>query len=342
MSAPRTSQISLAEIRSAAAEVLTRHYGSAPPFRVLRRRFSRYSSSYPIQNIRMLSEENHDLHLVLKDLSPGAQFNLSRPRSLYDPQREILVYSDVLTPALHTPAFFGAIVRPTLDRYWLFLERVPGVHLWQIGDFDFWKDAARWLARLHSRSDASDRARRLPPDRLIQYQRDYFTRTLAQAETTISRCTRPLAPSLLRRFGRLVDGYDHALARLEALPLAFIHGDFFASNVLVRTAEPARPIAPIDWELAGIGPGLLDLAALTSGNWQPHDRTAMIAAYREALETTSGWPPSEHELREAVDCSQLQLALQFLGWDTKWRPPSAHCQDWFHVALESADRIGLP
>ena len=53
--------------------------------------------------------------------------------------------------------------------------------------------------------------------------------------------------------------------RLLALPVGFIHGELYPSNVLV--GERTGRICAVDWEMAGIGPLLLDLAALTSGAW---------------------------------------------------------------------------
>ena len=36
-------------------------------------------------------------------------------------------------------------------RYWLLLEKVAGVELWQVGDFAVWEDVARWLGAFHAR-----------------------------------------------------------------------------------------------------------------------------------------------------------------------------------------------
>ena len=49
------------------------------------------------------------------------------------------------------------------------------------------------------------------------------------------------------------------------------------SNVLVEV--PTGRVCPVDWEMAGIGPLLLDLAALTSASWSPRERREIAAAY---------------------------------------------------------------
>jgi thiamine kinase-like enzyme len=34
-------------------------------------------------------------------------------------------------------------------------------------------------------------------------------------------------------------------------------------------------VCPVDWEMAAVGPGLIDLAALTAGWWTAHDSRAV-------------------------------------------------------------------
>src|SRR5205814_9571073 len=76
----------------------------------------------------------------------------AKPGFLYDPLREIEVYRTLLAPAdLGTPRFYGSVVEPDRDRYWLVIENVDGEVLWQVGELDVWQDAARWLAVLHDR-----------------------------------------------------------------------------------------------------------------------------------------------------------------------------------------------
>jgi thiamine kinase-like enzyme len=53
-----------------------------------------------------------------------------------------------------------------------------------------------------------------------------------------------------------------------------LDGEYYASNIVVA----GQRVCPVDWELAGAGPGLLDLAALTTG-WSYADRAAIAAAY---------------------------------------------------------------
>jgi len=122
---------------------------------------------------------------------------------------------------------------------------------------------------------------------------------------------------------RIVAAYERVLEILSAMPATFVHGEFYASNVLVA----GERIAAVDWEMAGIGPGILDLAALVTG-WGEEERTAIIAGY--------GNVPSQ-----ALDAAQLHLALQWLGWSPDWTPPPEHARDWLAEALSAGQRLGL-
>ena len=93
--------------------------------------------------------------------------------------------------------------------------------------------------------------------------------------------------------------------------------------------------------MAGVGPGILDLAALTAGKWSDEAKAAMVTAYRDELEPQNGPPPTRAELREAVDYCQLQLCIQWLSWADSWSPPEEHTQDWLREALRLAEKLAL-
>jgi thiamine kinase-like enzyme len=92
-------------------------------------------------------------------------------------------------------------------------------------------------------------------------------------------------------------------------------------------------VAAVDWEQAGIGPGLVDLAALTAGRWGEADRAEIAAAYA----ATAG---SDFDVG-ALEACRLHLALQWLGWSPGWTPPVDHRQDWLEEAVKAAARLGL-
>jgi thiamine kinase-like enzyme len=101
-------------------------------------------------------------------------------------------------------------------------------------------------------------------------------------------------------------------------------------------------VCPVDWEMAAVGPGLIDLAALTAGGgWAAEEKTALAMAYHAALAPREGWPPEPDAFLAALDCCSLHLAVQWLGWSPRWAPPPEQAQDWLEEALGLAEKLGL-
>jgi thiamine kinase-like enzyme len=106
--------------------------------------------------------------------------------------------------------------------------------------------------------------------------------------------------------------------------------------IVTGTPDSYLP-CPIDWETASIGPGVLDLAALTSGNWNEHDRRHVTAAYLAG----SGTRVPLEELSESLQYAHIQLAVQWLGWFGRRRAPEGHARDWLADAIERAEALHL-
>lgn len=258
--------------------------------------------------------------VATRDLDPeGAA---AKPAFVLDPRREAAVYRDVLAPArVDVPRLHVSVCDPAAGRHWLLLEHVDGVPLWQLGERRAWEDAAAWLGELHARAAAPADAHLLAYD--AAFLRTWLRRAVAFAP-----------PGTLERVRA---GYDAVLQRLLAWPATLVHGDFFASNVLV---ERSGRIRVVDWELAGRGPGLLDLAALTAGTWTERERGRLVRAYGRGLRT-GGEDVATAELVAALPAFRLQVALQRIGWSACWTPPAEHANDWLGEALQAADELGL-
>jgi hypothetical protein len=297
-----------AELRDVLAYVLRR------PVLELRRRPHPYGSSAALEDVAVtLAPGAAPLRLVCKDVS-GTR--AAKPARLVDPDREAEAYRDVLGPGGHDVAgCYGAVGR------WLVLDHVDGVPLWQAAGLRAWELAARWVAGLHSRP--------LPQgcEHLLRYDAEHLRGWLERAIAQVP--------------GGALDGvadvWERAVARVSAWPRAVVHGDYHPSNILVATAGGEPRIRPVDWELAGIGPGLLDLAALTSGSWSREERERIAVAYQRAL------PPAARggcvELLDALEHCRLLHAVQWLGWSPGWSPPPEHARDWLAEATALARKL---
>lgn len=298
----------------------------------LERRPAPNRSSHPLELLTATTDDGRRSQLVFKDLNRvglSGDARTAKAEAHGPAWRELDVYRDVLSGiAGAAPTRRGEHRDERAGRYWLFLEPVTGAELYNVGDFDVWVAALGSLPGIH---DSVARAPR--PGSLGRYDEPFFRRWPARAIELAAADDR----ALLRR---VAERYDDALERLLTLPQGVVHGDLYPSNVMIRpaNAEHGR-LALLDWESAGVGPPLLDVATLTAGSWTAEQRDRMTLAYLDAL------PASDRPGRECfladVDCCRLHVALQWLGWSRTWSPPPEHRHDWTSDARTAAERLGL-
>jgi hypothetical protein len=309
VSAPATGEL---------LEAVDRFLGGAE---LVARRPHPYRSSFAIEELDVRRGDGELVSLVFKDLgrsglSPAGR--LAKPSYLHDPQREIDIYTSVLAAhELGTATCYGSIVEPERDRYWLFLERVEGLPLWQLGELGVWQAVARWLAHLHVTVDPPRGRRLLRYDE--RFYGDWLSRAIAAAPNVRLEALRPR--------------YDSAVARIASAPAAFVHGELYPSNVLVVGREDVR-VCPVDWELSGVATGMLDLAALTTG-LPENDASLLIDAYMKEL------PELPRDAAGLLECCRLYLAIQWVARSEHWTPPLEHARDWVADALAAAERLEM-
>lgn len=248
-----------------------------------------------------------------KDLSASGYMAkvAARPAFLEDPTREPSAYRNVLGPLAIGPRLIDS------GGDWVVLEHVDAPELWQIGDVEVWTSVAAWVARMHTTfADEPGRCRRVP---LISYDDALFElwreRAAANAASEV-----------------IIEAHRRATDRLLALPRVVLHGDLYASNLLVDHSNDGVRVWPIDWELMGVGPAVLDLAALTAGNWSANDRNAMARAFFDA----ANYPRSDSQRRGDLCAARLHLCVQWIGATPEWTSPAQHRHDWMGEALEMA------
>lgn len=288
------------------------------------RRPSIYATSHVIEDVTVRLAGGERVDLLLKTvgehgLMDGAR--AAKPRSLRDARREIVVYERLLAAA-----DLGTAACRATGYDWLLLEKVRGVELYQVGDVAVWQAVAAWLAGAHRRlaacaAEGDETWRRLIDYGPALYQR-WATRMAAALEGTGHG-----------RWARRIAGrYAAVIDRLVALPRTIVHGELYASNVLVSVGSAAvERVCPVDWEMAGVAPGLLDLAALVAGGWDDVSRARIARGY---LDVTG------HSAEE-LDVCRLHIAVQWLGWAPGWDPPSEHAHDWLSEAQGLAERLDL-
>jgi len=306
------------------------------------RRPYEYRTSYPLDAIVVETGNFDTLTVLYKDLRWGAlppAVKAAKPKFLYNPRREITVYRDLIGGiwAPGDPDRFVAIEDDDRGYFGFIMPQADGRELYQHGDLTAWQDAARWLAEWHQMWQPE--VLRLPAQiaaQLINYNRDFLvqwrTRAWEFRAHRISASTRVQLSEIVRQHERAVD-------LLVGLPVTLVHGEFYASNVFVEdSVGPPYVVEPVDWELAGIGPGLLDLAALTSGKWTAEERAKIVAAYCDVWARDSG-TVIHADFAQQFLAARLHLAVQWLGWSETWQPPAHQQHDWFAEAVNVAAEL---
>ena len=334
------------ELQDALEKVLSDFFSEPITITQWHRRVSEYSSSYLIEEIDLHIAGRSELKLMFKDLSRNALLTeaiRNKPAFCDDSLREIDTYRKVLRHLqLGTATFYGAVVDEKIERYWLFLERLEPVHLWQMGDFAVWERVAAWLAQAHLTLANPARWGGKTSPHLLRHDRAFYRRWMDRAQEFVRHRDNSPDQSAIKAIDRIAEKYDCIIDRLLSLPPTIIHGEFYPSNVLLEHFDTEAPrVCAVDWEMAAYGPGLVDLAALISGNWTLDQRNSMVRNYYSALsdEVRDKWDFETFQID--LKCCRLQQAIQFLGWSRDWAAPPEHAQDWLDEAVTVAEQLAL-
>jgi aminoglycoside/choline kinase family phosphotransferase len=166
---------------------------------------------------------------------------------------------------------------------------------------------------------------------LLDYNAEYYWRWIQRAVTLNSH------PGLRA----IANAYAVVVEHLLGLSRTIVHGEFYPSNILIRSSVEGPRVCPVDWETAAIGPGLVDLAALTAGKWSSEQCSELARHYYEALGAHNPWLDDWDGFLKSLKYCRLHLAVQWLGWSADWMPPADHAQDWLRHALSLAAELGL-
>lgn len=240
--------------------------------------------------------------------------------------REPLVFRRLLEPArqesrLPVPHCHRAYRDAVSREHVLVLEHVDGWPLKYHG-LEHWATAARELARLHASFAAWGTLLRRC-DFLLRLDGGYFRAWAGRAPAAVAA----RAPTLERRVRRVLRDHDAVAELLGAQPPTLVHNDLAPKNVVVETASDPARICFVDWEMAGVGCGLLDLAHLMHG-LGGGDREAIASAYWSELGRARP-PVAVADPERVLAACDLQNAIFRL----------AHIAEWGLDQATVADRV---
>jgi len=225
--------------------------------------------------------------------------------------------------ALSSPTYYGSIEEAD-GSCWLFLEDV-GRERFSAHDPTHVALASRWLARLHRSGATVDAARQLPeagPPRYLQHlrqgragiQKNLGNPGLCDAE-------REMLVGVIGLLDRAEGLWDAVVRACSGIPETVVHGDFRPKNVRIREEVTGPVLYALDWELAGWGVPVADLAPARGT-----ETTLQIdpAAYAEAMRG-HGPPLDAHKIERLSLIGYLFRRLAAVEWETL----SLHFEDPF-------------
>jgi Phosphotransferase enzyme family len=189
---------------------------------------------------------------------------------------------------------------------WLVMERLPAGRPTEAWTADDYRVATAALARLHDRFWGLGEDLSNYPWLARPFTGD-FPIHLQAAKTATDSIVQQSAPSILvaqpGRLKALRHMLEHAEAVVEPLraaPQTLLHGDYWPGNLSIL---PDGRLAAFDWQLSGLGPGVIDLLVLlNNGRWWggelPLPPEELVASYRQAIAEGPGfeWTDAEWQL----------------------------------------------
>lgn len=264
--------------------------------------------------------------------------------------REVGLYRS-LTPQLpmQTPALIAADPAGS----WLVLEAVD-VELapadWTADDY---RRAIRALAALHERfwNLAEDLsvypwlARPLAND----FEIYVMAAVGAMEKMMVDDHHRLITGSLevLTSLGQMLTQVESMAGKLRAAPPTLLHGDFQPGNIALDEDDE---IIVFDWQLAGVGPGVLDLVTfVNAARWGrsdlPMTPDELVALYRDEIAARVDARWTDAEWAELLDHALMwRFTQEVLGWAAYASPAEFQAHEapfrdiWLRPVLDAAYR----
>ena len=291
-----------------------------------------------------LGGESFTLDCVVKELLEAVRPGLSNPGV-----REAGLYRSLATQLpMPTPALIAADQAGS----WLVLEAVEAAAPapWDLNTFG---QALGLLARLHERFwDLADDLSAYPwLARPLTRDFEVHVYSAAQALGAVVRDEWPAriaeSPQILGTIGQMISQAERLAAPLRALPATLLHGELWAGNI-VRDADGDMVV--LDWQLAAIGPGVLDLVGMIkTTEWAngelPAPAERLAGRYRREIARLLNLRWSDADWAVLWDCALLWRFLQeMLPWsvsvprDVFAARADAFDEVWLRPALDAAAR----
>ena len=316
-----------AQLAATVRELLGQHLGHPVRVRRVERAASPFASQVPAELVMVSLDDGTTYPLFLKSF--GDEDSDHPDKQCRD--RELRVYRHVFAGRhLPVPRCLGGGWNESIGRHDLYLDYV---HDWDLRyqSLAHWYLAASHLGGLQ-RAFARERVELFRHTFLQRLDVAYFHAWADRAMESVRRRSGVQA----RRYAPVLDAADRWGKLLADQPATLVHNDLSAKNVLVDRSSRRPRVCIVDWELAGIGCGLLDLVHLSYG-LDPGAAGRLRAGYLRAVGGSDLLPPGGLLPAVLAACTIHETNVR-LWLSRRWLLPEGRVAEWVSDAVTALRR----
>jgi hypothetical protein len=262
--------------------------------------------------IRILQKAKKSQVYQLEGVGPAGSNVIAKRGERQAALLERKIYGEVLP---HLPVtnlcYYGFLEEPDEDFCWIFLEEADG-EPYSIALADHRVLAGQWLGAVHLSATRMAATAALPHRGPLHYlerlrnvceamQKGLQNPVLTAEDVDLVRTMISQLNSLERRGSEAAEFCD-------CMPPTLIHGDLVVKNVRVRNRAGRRSLLVMDWEFAGWGAPVLDLAQ-TGGKCIAPD----LEAYRSVIQAE--WPDlSAKDIEQLAHYGRIFRLVSVIQW----------------------------
>ena len=254
--------------------------------------------------VQILKEIDKTRAYRLSGCGPGGGNVVATHRATAVTRLEATIYEQVLSRARVARLRLHGVVDETDGTSWMFLDDAGEVRA-DLRRYDDRALAGRWLGELHL-----DMAELPRPDGIPDRDLDVARRTLASSRMTLMSMVdradiddpgRRSLEDLVGLLDAIEDSWHWVVGIVGELPATLVHADFVGKNMRLRDDGGTRSLDVFDWDVAGWGPPVRDLAAVDVG------------AYLEVAGVL--WGVRARDLDRLADVARLLRLIAAIEWE---------------------------
>ena len=311
-------EIDEVRLRLTVEELLQEALGRSVVVRTLKHEPSSFATLFPADIIHIGLQGGEKISLFLKHL--GSEESDHPDKQC--PDREVKIYDELLrNNDLPVVKYYGSKWNDKTKRHEVFLEYIDDWNL-KYHELEHWFTAARRLAHFQLYF-ANQVEKLLDCEYLLRFDDIYLCEWADRALPAVADQSVELATKL----EYVVSNYDRIVELFTRQPRTLVHNDLSPKNVIAdRGSTPIR-ICFIDWEMAGVGCGLLDLVHLKYGLDPPNDKK-MCETYCAELTGTGLIPSNQQDLKILLAACELHKTVYRLAHSKIWELPIETVSQW--------------